>query len=165
VRVAGGWAAVRAVQGPDAAAVPAAWTARLEDGTGHLVVADRRLGAESVFAVSADVPAATPAVEGLPLQRLADVDPRGITILARSVDAPEKDGAPGAMGAALKLTDVPERARRTVELALRRAVVDRLLDAEARAGWPPARPRSRRWPARRSCAPSPAWARTRGRAR
>jgi hypothetical protein len=133
VRVAGGWAAVRAVRGPDAAAVPAAWTARLEDGTDHLVVADRRLGAESVFAVSADVPAATPAVEGLPLQRLADVDPRGITILARSVDAPEKDGAPGAMGAAIKLADVPERARRTVELALRRAVVDRLLDAEARA--------------------------------
>ena len=37
------------------------------------------------------------------------------------------------MGAAIKLADVPERARRTVELTLRRAVVHRLLEPEERA--------------------------------
>lgn len=133
VRVAAGWAAVRAVEGDAAAAVPPTWTVRPLDAPTHVVVADRRLGAESTFAVQADVAAAAPAPEALPLQRLADVDPRGVTILARALDAPGKDGVPGAMGAALKLADVPERARRTVELALRRAVVDRLLDEAARA--------------------------------
>jgi hypothetical protein len=64
---------------------------------------------------------------------LADVDPRAITLLVRPApDATSTRGFVGAMGAALKLSDVPERARRTVELALRRAVVHRLLDDDDR---------------------------------
>ena len=42
-------------------------------------------------------------------------------------------GIPRGLAIAVKLSDVPERARHAVELALRRAVVHRLLDPDERA--------------------------------
>ena len=155
VRVAAGWAAVRAVGLPGETAVPDAWRVLavessitgIHDGGETLVtVADRRLGAEARFAVRVDVPgpAASPAAEREPGDvaaaaaapfRLADVDPRGITILVRPEGghAVEVRGIPSGLAIALKLHEVPERARRAVELALRRAVVGRLLNADERA--------------------------------
>jgi hypothetical protein len=112
-----------------------------------LTVADRRLGAEARFVVRVDVPgpADSPAAgrdrtdglaaaEGAPY-RLSDVDPRAITILVRPEGghALEVRGIPHGLAVAVKLADVPERARHAVELALRRAVVRRLLDPDERA--------------------------------
>jgi hypothetical protein len=108
----------------------------------HVTVADRRLGHPTTFSVVVDIPAppamapapgaggargAGAARGGARAARLADVDPRGITVLVRPVD-----GGPGAaLAAALKLADLPERARERVERALRHAVIRRLLgDAE-----------------------------------
>jgi hypothetical protein len=67
---------------------------------------------------------------GAPI-RLADVDPRAITILVRPTHV---DGAPEAapLGTSLKLHALPTRTRRAVEKAVRRAVVNRLLDEEER---------------------------------
>jgi hypothetical protein len=64
--------------------------------------------------------------------RLADVDPRAITILVRPI---RTDSAPEAapLGTALKLPALPTRTRRAVEKAVRRAVVHRLLDADEQA--------------------------------
>ncbi len=157
VRVAAGWAAARAVGLAGATAVPDAWRVHAEEtavsglrAPGHetlLSVADRRLGAEARFAVRVDVPgpAESPAVgrdradgaaaaQGAPF-RLADVDPRAITILVRPEGghALGVRGIPHGLAVAVKLAGVPERARSAVELALRRAVVHRLLDAEERA--------------------------------
>ncbi|MDF1503472.1 hypothetical protein, partial [Roseisolibacter sp. H3M3-2] len=147
VRVAAGWAAVRAVGVAGEAAVPDAWRVLIEeehpDGETRLVAADRRLGAPARFAVRVDVPgpAGSPAAArgdepaaGAPF-RMADVDPRAITILVRPEGghALEVRGIPHGLAVAVKLADVPERARRAVELALRRAVVHRLLDADERA--------------------------------
>ena len=133
VRVAAGVAAVAAVGAEEH--TPPAWRADVDHATpgAPLVhVADRRLGVSSTYAVVVDVP--SPTVVAGRATRLADVDPRGVTILVRPVA-----GAPGArpafsesLGAALKLADLPEPARERVELALRRAVVQRLLDAADR---------------------------------
>lgn len=133
VRVAAGVAAVAAVGAE--AQTPPAWHAELDDttpGAPLVHVADRRLGVHSTYAVVVDVP--SPTMVAGRASRLADVDPRGVTILVRPVA-----GAPGArpafaeaLGAALKLADLPEPARERVELALRRAVVQRLLDAADR---------------------------------
>ncbi|MGZ8492811.1 MAG: DUF3536 domain-containing protein [Gemmatirosa sp.] len=152
VRVAAGWAAVRAVGLAGEAAVPDAWRVspseeRGADATETLVtVADRRLGAPARLAVRVDVPgpagspagAREPSADGLSAGapfRMADVDPRAITILVRPEGghALEVRGIPSGLAIAVKLSDVPERARRAVELALRRAVVHRLLDPEERA--------------------------------
>ncbi len=152
VRVAAGWAAVRAVGLAGEAAVPDAWRvaptgdADPAAGESHVVVYDRRLGAPAQLAVRVDVPgpAGSPAgarepsdsgvSAGAPF-RMADVDPRAITILVRPEGghALEVRGIPSGLAIAVKLTDVPERARRAVELALRRAVVNRLLDPDERA--------------------------------
>jgi hypothetical protein len=95
----------------------------------HVTVADRRLGHPTAFAVTVDIPA-PPAVArgGARAARLADVDPRGITVLVR----PAGEGRPDALAAALKPADFPERARERVERALRRAVIRRLLDEHER---------------------------------
>ncbi|GLC25553.1 DUF3536 domain-containing protein [Roseisolibacter agri] len=152
VRVAAGWAAVRAVGLAGEAAVPDAWRVAVEDDAGGnlaesvVTVADRRLGATARLAVRVDVPgpAGSPAAareatdngasEGAPF-RMADVDPRAITILVRPEGghALEVRGIPSGLAIAVKLSDVPERARHAVELALRRAVVHRLLDPDERA--------------------------------
>ncbi len=133
VRVAAGVAAVAAVGARES--TPPTWHADVDAGApgGPVVhVHDRRLCTGSTYAVIVDVP--SPGVVAGRAFRLSDVDPRGVTILVRPVP-----GAPGArpafadaLGAALKLTDLPEPARSCVELALRRAVVQRLLDAEDR---------------------------------
>lgn len=152
VRVAAGWAAVRAVGLAGEAAVPDAWRVAPDEVPGVdpaelvLVVADRRLGAPARFAVRVDVPgpAGSPASGREPTDaglsggapfRMADVDPRAITILVRPEGghALEVRGIPHGLAVAVKLADVPERARRAVELALRRAVVHRLLDPDERA--------------------------------
>jgi hypothetical protein len=156
VRVAAGWAAARAVGLSGESAVPDAW--RVVEGAppdagaaspaeARLTASDRRLGAEARFAVRVDVPGppgspaaarepegAHGAARGAPF-RMADVDPRAITILVRPEGghALEVRGIPHGLAVAAKLADVPERARRAVELALRRAVVNRLLDADERA--------------------------------
>ncbi len=152
VRVAAGWAAVRAVGLAGEAAVPDAWRVAVEDDAGGdlaesvVTVADRRLGATARLAVRVDVPgpAGSPAAareatdngasEGARF-RMADVDPRAITILVRPEGghALEVRGIPSGLAIAVKLSDVPERARHAVELALRRAVVHRLLDPDERA--------------------------------
>jgi hypothetical protein len=98
-----------------------------------VTVADRRIGHPTTFAVTVDIPAPPPAPaggggRGARGARLADVDPRGITVLVRPVG----DGRPDALAAALKLGDLPERARERVERALRRAVVRRLLGEHER---------------------------------
>ncbi len=134
VRVAAGIAAAAAVGAPDGA--PPAWHADIDlGGRGAPVihVVDRRLGVRATYSVIVDVPRLTAA--GGRAARLADIDPRAVTILVRPIP-----GAPGArpafaeaLGAALKLADLPEPARVCVELALRRAVVHRLLDDEDRA--------------------------------
>ena len=133
VRVAAGVAAAAAVGAPEC--TPPTWHSTIDFDTGGapiVHVADRRIGTESTYAVVVDVP--SPMVIAGRGFRLADVDPRGVTILVRPVP-----GAPGArpaftetLGAALKLTDLPEPSRACVELALRRAVVRRLLDADDR---------------------------------
>ncbi len=144
VRVAAGVAATAAVGAPNGTAdgTPPAWRADVgaPDGDGAagpagaitVRVGDRRLGTGATYAVVVDVPTVS-VVPGRPPRR-ADVDPRGVTILVRPVP-----GAPGerpafadALGAALKLGDLPEPARAYVELALRRAVVQRLLEPEDR---------------------------------
>ncbi len=103
----------------------------------HVTVADRRLGHPTTYAVVVDIPA-PPAMGpggaaggrggggrgGQRAARLSDVDPRGITVLVRPVDADRTD----TLAAALKLADLPERARERVERALRHAVIRRLLD-------------------------------------
>jgi hypothetical protein len=157
-RVAAGVAAARAVGVAGAAAeggaVPTAWSVDLvrDDGADmdehddislppapqpgtsaslHVTVADRRLGHPTTFAVTVDIPAPAPAGaagRGARGARLSDVDPRGITVLVRPVD----EGRPDALTAALKLGDLPERARERVERALRRAVIRRLLDDNER---------------------------------
>ncbi|HEY0776731.1 MAG TPA: hypothetical protein VGD56_02075, partial [Gemmatirosa sp.] len=133
VRVAAGVAAVAFVNAPPC--TPPAWDAVIDTtaaGSPVVHVADRRLGAGGTYAVVVDVP--SPMVVSGRAYRLADVDPRGVTVLVRPVP-----GAPGArpafteaLGAALKLADLPEPMRACVELALRRAVVQRLLDATDR---------------------------------
>lgn len=132
VRVAGGVAAAAALGAPDA--TPPAWRSEVEDGEAGAVVsvADRRLGTGATYAVVVDVPSAAGVAGHAP--RRSDIDPRGMTVLVRPVP-----GAPGqrpafadALGAALKLGDLPEPARVRVELALRRAVVQRLLDPDDR---------------------------------
>ncbi|GJG86814.1 hypothetical protein tb265_19950 [Gemmatimonadetes bacterium T265] len=134
VRVAAGVAAVDAVGAPDGP--PPAWWADVDRSAPNapvIHVADRRLGDGATYVVTVDVPSAN-AAPGRAVRR-ADIDARAVTILVRPVP-----GAPGArpafadaLGAALKLGDLPEPARVCVELALRRAVVQRLLDAEDRA--------------------------------
>jgi hypothetical protein len=99
----------------------------------HVTVADRRLGEPATFAVTVDIPGPPAGAGGGGARagrvvRLADVDPRGITVLVRPVD----DRRPDALATALKLADLPERARERVERALRRAVVRRLLDEQER---------------------------------
>lgn len=151
LRVAAGIAAARAVG--DAGGVPTAWAADLDEegdldgndargdggraalvphaGTSSAVqvtVADRRLGHPAIYEVTVDIPAPAAAdrASGARAARLSDVDPRALTVLARPVG-----GGADTMAAALKLADLPERARDRVERALRRAVVRRLLnDAE-----------------------------------
>jgi hypothetical protein len=160
LRVAAGVAAARAVgvagAGAPGGAVPAAWAVDLlrDDGHDaddhddislppapqpgtttslHVTVADRRLGEPATFAVTVDIPGPPAGAGGGGARagrvvRLADVDPRGITVLVRPVD----DRRPDALATALKLADLPERARERVERALRRAVVRRLLDEQER---------------------------------
>lgn len=135
VRVAAGVAAAAAVGVPDG--TPPAWQADVDFGTPGapvIHVADRRLGIGATYQVLVDIPSPAVIAAGRAI-RLSDVDPRAVTILVRPVP-----GAPGArpafaeaLGAALKLADLPEPARVCVELALRRAVVQRLLDAGDRA--------------------------------
>jgi hypothetical protein len=105
--------------------------------TVHVTVADRRLGRSATYAVTVDIP--TPVAVGAPgapagarAGRLADVDPRAITVLARPVGGNDPAAGPDALAAALKLADLPGRARERVERALRRAVVRRLLDERER---------------------------------
>jgi hypothetical protein len=160
LRVAAGVAAARAVgvagAGAPGGAVPAAWAVDLVRDDGHdaddhddislppapqpgtttslhVTVADRRLGEPATFAVTVDIPGPPAGAGGGGARagrvvRLADVDPRGITVLVRPVD----DRRPDALATALKLADLPERARERVERALRRAVVRRLLDEQER---------------------------------
>lgn len=132
VRVAGGVAAAAALGAPDG--TPPAWRSELDEGEAGTTVsvADRRLGVGATYATVVDVPSTVSPAGHAP--RRSDIDPRGITVLVRPVP-----GAPGqrpafadALGAALKLPDLPEPARVSVELALRRAVVRRLLDPEDR---------------------------------
>ena len=135
VRVAGGVAAAAAVGALDGP--PPAWRADVDfdpPDAPVVRVVDRRLGTGAAYHVVVDIPSPATLAAGRAI-RLSDVDPRAITILIRPIP-----GGPGArlafadaLGAALKLPDLPEPARVCVELALRRAVVQRLLDAEDRA--------------------------------
>jgi hypothetical protein len=150
VRVAAGFAAVRRFGVAGDQELPGAWSAAAH---GHLVrLVERRTGRTWTFDVLVDVPGPsaaphqarvtlTPAMGQRAIDpehpersapvRLADVDPRAITVIVRPVS---HDGAPEAapLGTALKLPDLPQRARRAVERAVRRAVVHRLLDEEER---------------------------------
>jgi hypothetical protein len=182
LRVAAGVAAARAVgvagAGAPGGAVPAAWAVDLVRDDGHdaddhddislppapqpgtttslhVTVADRRLGEPATFAVTVDIPGPPAGAGGGGARagrvvRLADVDPRGITVLVRPVD----DRRPDALATALKLADLPERARERVERALRRAVVRRLLDEQERDQLASGAATLEALAARRSCAPS-----------
>jgi hypothetical protein len=148
VRVAAGYAALRRFGADAAAELPGAWAASVEGDDGHLVrLVERRTGRVRTFDVLVDVPGfagdarqsrlsdtrehAIHGERAAPV-RLADVDPRAITVLVRETTA---GGAPEAapLGTALKLADLPPRARHAVERALRRAVIHRLLDERERA--------------------------------
>jgi hypothetical protein len=63
------------------------------------------------------------------VMRRADADQRAMTVLVRPLGEPAGAHAP-ALGVALKLPDLPERARRAIELVIRRERVRRLLRAE-----------------------------------
>jgi hypothetical protein len=67
--------------------------------------------------------------------RRVDADLRAVTVLVRPVDTTTGDDAAAGivapLGVALKLADLPERARRAVEIKLRRERVHRLLGQEA----------------------------------
>jgi hypothetical protein len=108
-------------------------------GPVELTIIERRLGAMARYLVTVDVPGpAEPpdvaredgrAAAGTPRHRLSDVDPRAITVFVQPVaGADSPSGTPGGLATALKLEDLPERARQAVLFALRRAVVSRLLD-------------------------------------
>ena len=112
-------------------------------GPVELAVIERRLGAMARYHVTVDVPGpadplderreAEPAAGGARRHRLADVDPRAITVFVQPVaGAGSPPGSPGGLATALKLDDLPERARQAVLFALRRAVINRLLDAAER---------------------------------
>ncbi len=136
---------------PDGA-LPAGWSAAVDRHTVRLV--ERRTARAYTFDVLVDVPGplAAPSAdrsgagqievaalgvehpERGPAVRLADVDPRAITVLVRSLSDAARDRAPESapLGIALKLADLTDRAQRTIERAVRRAVVHRLLDADER---------------------------------
>lgn len=150
MRVAAGYAAVRRFGLRGDVELPDAWSAAAD---GHIVLlVERRTGHRWEFDVLVDVPGSPvaphaarsetspsgfPAItddahpeRGAPI-RLADVDPRAITILVRPLHRGAPESAP--LGTALKLPALPTRTRRAVEKVVRRAVVHRLLDDDERA--------------------------------